>query len=374
MKVAFVCDFLTKFGGAQRVLLAMHEIFPDAPIYALLYDEKGTKDNFKNCNIITSKLNKSIFHNKPKFLLPKFPSAIEEFDLSEYDLVISSNDSFCHGVITKPATLHLCYCHTPMRYAWDWHNEYLSENNIGFGLKGLIIRYLIHKIRIWDRVAADRVDFWIANSQNVKNRIKKYYLRGDAKVIYPPVDTEKIQFSNTTPQDYYVIISRLEPYKRVNLAVEACSKLNKKLVVIGEGTEMDNLKSIANDNITFLGWQSDESVFKHLSQAKAFIFAGEDDFGIAPVEAMAAGRPVIAFKKGGALESVIENKTGVFFDEPTSDSLSKAILNLEEKCDKLTPQNCRSQAEKFSKESFQKQIKEFAEELYKKHIEKINSI
>jgi len=365
MKTAIVCDFLTKFGGAQKVLLALHEIYPKAPIYCLLYDEKGIKGKFKDCKIIPSSLQKlpSFIRKRPKFLVGKLPKAIEEFDLSEYDLVISSNDSYAHGVITKPTTLHVSYCHTPTRYLWDWHNEYLKENKIGYGLKGIYVRYLLHKLRLWDRISADRVDYWIANSKNVKGRIKKYY-QADADVIYPPVEVSDIELSKAAPSPYYVVASRLEPYKRISLAISACNDLKKELLVIGEGSELANLAQMAGPTIKFVGWKYGQELYKYLYKAKAFIFPGEDDFGITPVEAMAAGRPVIAYGKGGTLESVIPNKTGIFFTEESVKSLKEAILNLEKNYDRFSPENCRSQAEKFSKENFKRQIKDMIEKRY----------
>jgi len=367
MKIALVCDFLTKFGGAQQVLLAMHELYPEAPIHCLLYDEKGTMNKFANAKIVPSGLQKSVLHKRPKFLLPKFASAVEEFDLSQYDVVISSSDSFAHGVITKPATFHLCYCHTPMRYAWDWANEYLAENNIGFGLKGIAVRNIIHNLRIWDRVAADRVDHFLANSENVRTRIAKYY-RTESEVLFPPVDLEGIKPSGKPHEDYYLIVSRIEPYKKIKLAVEAFKDLKQKLVIVGEGSDLDHLKSIASDNIEFVGPKYDQELYTYFQNAKAFIFPGEDDFGITPVESMAAGRPVSAFRKGGTLETVIEGKTGVFFDESTAESLKKSVVQLEEHYDDFSPEACRKQAELFSKKSFQSALKKAVDEGYSKHL------
>jgi len=367
MKIALVCDFLTKFGGAQQVLLAMHELYPDAPIHCLLYDEKGTMGKFANAKIIPSGLQKSALRKKPKFLLPKFPSAAEEFDFSPFDVVISSSDSFAHGVITKPATFHLCYCHTPMRYAWDWSNEYLTENKIGFGLKGMAVRTIIHNLRVWDRVAADRVDHYLANSENVRARIAKYY-KTESEVLFPPVDLEGIKPSGKPHEGYFLIVSRIEPYKKIKLAIEAFKDLKEKLIVVGEGSELDYLKSIASDNVEFVGPKYDQELYKYFQDAKAFIFPGEDDFGITPVESMAAGRPVIAFQKGGTLETVVDGKTGVFFDEATSESLKVAVGQLKEHYDDLSPEACRKQAELFSKKSFQASLKKAVEDGLANHL------
>jgi len=371
MKVAIVCDFLTKFGGAQRVLLALAKAFPDADLFCLLYDEQGTKGKFSGRSITESPLGNlpSFLKRRTKFFLSSLPKAIESFDLSKYDIVISSSDSFAHGVITKPLTFHVCYCHTPMRYAWDWHHEYLRENHLDKGIKSLFVRNILHKIRIWDRVAAHRVDSWIANSENVKKRIKKYY-QADAKVIYPPVDFDNIPFSpGSKPEEYYVIVSRLEPYKRVGLAVEAFNSLGKKLKIVGEGSQLSELKSAAKDNVEFLGWQSDKQMYDILSKAKGLIFPGEEDFGITPVESFAAGRPVVAFKKGGTLESVIENKTGVFFDEPNAESLSRAVNHLEEIYNTLESKVIHQHAENFSEKHFIGEIQSFVMTQYRLYME-----
>jgi glycosyltransferase involved in cell wall biosynthesis len=370
-KVAFVCDFLTKFGGAQQVLLSMHKVFPEAPIYCLLYDEKGTMVKFKDAKIVPSICQKSILAKRPKFLLPRFASAVEQFDFSEYDIVISSSDSFAHGAITKPTTFHLCYCHTPMRYAWDWSSEYLKENNISFDLKGLIVRKIIHDLRIWDKASSDRVDKWLANSKNVVGRIEKYY-RKDSEVLYPPIDIAGIKPNDKSHNDAYLIVSRIEPYKRIRLAVEAFNQNGKKLIVVGDGSELESLKAIAKNNISFPGAKYGPELYEYFREAKAFIFPGEDDFGITPVESMAAGRPVIAFKKGGTLETIIDGKTGVFFDEISSESLNLAISKLEEKYDDFTVENCRKQAEEFSEEKFQENLKKFALDGLRDHLLKYN--
>jgi glycosyltransferase involved in cell wall biosynthesis len=371
MKIAIATDFLQKFGGAQRVLLAIHELYSEAPIYCLSYDEEGTKGKFKDCKIIESSLNKwpKSFRKKIKYFLPVLPKKIEEFDFSDYDLVISSSDSFSHGIITKPSTFHLCYCHTPMRYAWDWYYEYLKENNIDKGLKSLIVRNILHKIRIWDKVAAYRVDKWLANSKNVQARIKKYY-GADAQIIYPPVDVESFALSENEPKDYYLIISRLEPYKKIDLAIKACELLNKKLFIIGEGSQLDALKKIAGKNVSFLGWQDDKKMRDYLKDAKALIFPGEEDFGLTPVEAMAAGRPVIAYKRGGVIESIIDGKTGFFFDKPTADSLADAITKFEQSNSQNSSQDCRAQSLRFSKDIFQKEIKKAVNDGYLDYIKR----
>ena len=372
MKIAIVHEYLTKIGGAEKVLLNLHKIYPDAPIYTLLYDEKGTGGRFNDCKIIASSLKKypASLRRKTKLFLPKFAKTIEEFDFSEYDLVISNSNSFAHGILTKPSTFHICYCNSPMRYAWDWYHEYMKENKIGFGLKGLFIRNVLHKIRIWDKVASERVDFWLANSSNVKARIAKYYQK-DSIVICPPVSVKDIEMSENVPDDYFVIVSRLEPYKNIGLAVEAFNQNGKELVIIGTGSDENNLKAKAHKNIEFLGWQSDKSVHEYMKNAKAFIFPGEEDFGITPVESMACGRPVIALERGGTLETIVDGKTGLFFKVETAESLNAAIEKLEKDYTSFTPINCRKQAEKFSAENFEKEIINIVNnesEKYFKHI------
>lgn len=368
-KIAIVCDFLTKFGGAQQVLLAISELYPEAPIYCLLYSEEGTLGKFKNRRVIPSSLQKKprFLRNRLKFLLPNFPRAIEEFDLSMYDIVISSNDSFAHGVITKPDTFHICYCHTPMRYAWDWSHEYLKESGVDYGLKGLIARKLIHEIRIWDRASSERVDAWIANSKNVKKRIEKYY-RKDSQVIYPPVNVSAIKPTDKPSEEFYFIASRLEPYKKIDLAVEAFNLNGKQLIIAGDGSQLKYLSSIAKNNIKFVGAKYGRELYDYFARAKAFIFSGEDDFGITPVESMAAGRPVIAYEKGGTLETIISGKTGLFFKDQTVESINDAVSRLEEDYADFTVENCRVQSEKFSKQKFQQQISEAVETGYEKYI------
>jgi glycosyltransferase involved in cell wall biosynthesis len=366
MKLAIIHDFLTKLGGAEKVLQAIHELYPEAPIFTLLYDAEGTKNQFEDgYSIIPSSLQKKpALLRKPRYLLSQLPKAIEEFDLSEYDVVISSSNSYAHGVLTKPKTTHISYCHSPMRYVWDWYHEYLQENNIGFDVKGLYIRNLLHKIRIWDYVASKRVDFWLANSKNVQKRIEKYY-RAESEVLYPPVNVEGIEASNDLPDDYYLVVSRLEPYKRIETVIQAFNQSGKSLVVIGEGSQEYALKQLANDNIEFLGWQSDESVYEYMRNSKALIFPGEDDFGITPVESMAAGRPVIAYESGGTTETVIDDKTGLFFDGTVRD-LNDKVDKLEKNYFEYSSTNCRKQAEQFSKEVFKNKLTDFVSAHYAK--------
>jgi len=365
VKIALVHDFLLKLGGAEKVLAALCKIYPNAPVYTLLYDEAGTRGIFKNQKIFISSLQKkpSFIKKNMGLMLAQFPQAIEEFNFDEYDIVISNSNSFAHGIITKPSTFHLTYCHSPARYMWDWCHEYLAEHNLGFGLKGLLARKMLHEVRIWDKLASIRTDSWAANSRNVQRRIAKYY-RVNSSILHPPVEVENIPLCDFLPDDYYVIVSRLEPYKKINLAVLAFKKIKKPLVIIGEGSQKNYLQKLAfaSKNIEFLGWQSDSSVREYLKNAKALIFPGEEDFGITPIESMACGRPVIAYNKGGVTETVIDKKTGLFFNEQSSDSLIAAIEKLEKDYLDFAPSECRKQAEKFSQKIFQSNLENLLEE------------
>ena len=357
MKVAIVHDWLTNMGGAEQVVINMKKCYKDAPIYTSLYTPDNLSDELKNVrtSCLQKKNKKQINHKK---YYPFMPTAFERFDLNEYDVVISSSSCCAKGVITKPNSVHICYCHTPMRYAWDKRDEYAE----GMGkLKKKLIRILLHYMRIWDVVSSNRVDYFIANSNEVKTRIQKHYKR-DSIVINPPVRCKFFDISKTDG-DYYLVLSRLVGYKRFDLAVKACKELNKKLVVIGEGPERANLEKIAegNKNITFLGRQSDEMVKKYMSECKALLFPGEEDFGIVPVEVQACGRPVIAYGKGGVLDSVIDGKTGIFFMNQTVEDVKTAIQKLENT--KFDKEEIRKHAMQFDEEEFRKKLTEFVEKV-----------
>jgi len=368
MKVAIVHDYLTKIGGAEKVLQVVHGIYPDAPIYTLLYDEAGTKGQFKfGYEIRTSRLQKlpKFIRNHSRLLLAKFPQSIEELDLSEFNVVISSSNSFAHGVMIRPKTLHITYCYSPMRYAWDWTHNYLKENNIGFGPFGLYVRSLISKLRVWDYYASKRTDEWLAISQTVAKRIKKYY-RSDSTVIYPPTDIAELLSSDKKPKDYYLIVSRLTQYKNIDLAIKAFNNLKLPLYIIGEGSDRKRLEGLAGETIKFLGWKSDKDRNKYLSECKAFVFPGEDDFGLAPVEAMAAGRPVIAYGSGGATETVVAGVTGEFFNNLMTDDLAAAVKKIQNNNSKYSSEACKGQAKKFSTEIFIQTFKKFVQQAYNK--------
>lgn len=354
LKVAIVHDWLTGYAGADRVVNQMKQVFPDAPIYTLVYDKAKFPDFFQKYDVRTTYLQKIPKATKLyKFMLPLMPEAFEALDLSEYDMIVSSCSSCCKGVITRPDALHICYCHTPTRYIWDFYYTYLK--NSGW-LKRKMMPHLIHKMRIWDKCAADRVDFFIANSRFIAQRIKKYYHR-EADVIYPCVHIN--EFPIEEAQDYYLAAGRFAWYKRFDLAVEACSRLNKRLVVVGRGDEEKRLRALAGPTVDFRGAVSDEEL-KHLySGAKAFLFPGEEDFGIMPVEAMSAGVPVLAFGRGGGTETVINGATGLFFDEQTVDSLCACIERFERNGVSFSRSEIREHSKQFSEERFRKELDEY---------------
>ncbi len=367
MKIALIHSFLTKIGGAEKVLSAAHDIYPEAPIYTLLLDKNKIDGLFNDPEpkIMVSSLNKypSILKRSKKYLLSKYSTAIEEFDLSAYDVVISFSNAFTHGILTKPSTLHISYCYSPMRFVWDWYHEYTQENNIGLNAKGLYIRKLLHDIRLWDRLAADRVDRWLVQSQTARARVKKYY-RTDSTVIYPPTDIENIVMAQDPPEDFFLIVSRLEPYKNIALAIKAFSQIKRKLIIVGEGSDRKRLEKLASSNVRFLGWQSDESVRDYMKRSYAFVFPGEEDFGLTPIEVMASGRPVVAFNKGGVAETVVDGETGVLFNEPASESLIEAINRLDRSYDKFSSDKCRRRAEMFSFDNFKRSLSSYIKKEY----------
>lgn len=369
LKIALVHDFLTTLGGGERVLMALHELFPNAPIYTLRYSEEGTKGVFASCDIRVAKLGQGWLGRLPTFALPFLPNAIETLPLSEYDIVISSSSAFSKGIITKPTTLHICYCHTPMRYVWDWTHEYARENRYNTGVRSLFARLLTHYLRLWDQASAERVDVWVANSKNVAKRIKKYY-RKDATVIYPPVEIKTRDASKEPPTDkpYFLIVSRLSPYKKIELAIEACAKLKQPLVIIGEGSDRQRLEELTQNlkaPVAFLGYQDDQTIAEYYTYCRAFLFPGEDDFGITPVEAMSYGKPVIAYGRGGVLETIIDGKTGILFPEPTNQSLSETLEVFLTKEKNFKSSLIKKQAAKFESPIFKAKMLKLVEDEWK---------
>lgn len=356
MKVAIVHDWLTNYGGAERVLQAICSLFPDAPIYTVVYDKKKMEKYFKGKTIYTSYIQKIPFGiKKYTTYLPLLPGAVERWDLTEYDLIISSSTCCAKGVLTRADAVHICYCATPMRYAWDFYFKYMENSG---KIKKMLIHLFMKNIRIWDVISANRVDKFVANSKNVANRIRKHYRR-DSHVIYPFADTE-FYTPGGEDKDYFLVVSRLVEYKRVDIAVKAFSELNLPLVVVGEGRELENLKKIAGSSIKFAGWCTNEEIRDYYRGCRAFIFPGEEDFGITPVEAQCCGRPVIAYGKGGALETVKNNETGIFFDEQSTDSLKAAVKQFETMTFDKTV--IRENAMNFSKEKFLADLESFVKE------------
>lgn len=355
MKVAIVHDFLLKLGGAERVVAVLAKMFPDAPIFCLLYDENAVGHVFPKERVRPSNIQNypGFIRKRHRFFTTRFPREVEEFDLEGFDLVLSSSTAFAHGAITNINTKHISYCHSPMRYAWDWSNEYIKENSIR-GLKLVLYRSIIKKLREWDLAAADRPDLYLANSNNVRKRIAKYY-RMESEVLYPPVNVKRFKLSKNE-EDYFLIVSTLTPYKNIHLAVELFNKLGKRLVIIGEGSHRSYLESIAGENIDFLGFKDDETVAEYMQNCRALIFAGEEDFGITPVEAMACGKPVLAFGKGGVTESVVSGKSGEFFFDNTVEAMEDGLGRLLYNKKFYNPETIRLEAEKFSEEEFKRKL------------------
>ena len=349
LKVALVHDWLVGRGGGERVLYDIHTLFPDAPIYTLVYDQDKAPEWCKECDIRTTYIQKwpgAKSHHK--LLLSFMPKAWEALDLTEYDLVISCCASCCKGVITRPDALHVCYSFSPTRYVWDLYYDYLENTN---AIKRFFMKRMIHKVRLWDFQAAQRVDHFAADSNFVGSRIKKYYRR-DFTTIYPGTRMDEYPITEM-PDDYYLVVARFVRYKRVDLAIEACNQLKKKLVVIGSGgEEEERLKKLAGDTVEFLGRVSDEEMERYYSRAKAFLFPGIEDYGITPVEAMSAGVPVLAFGKGGALETVQDGKTGLYFHDQTVSGLVHCIEEFERNGVAYSRQQIHDYSLNFSDEIF----------------------
>lgn len=360
MKIALVHDWLPFMGGAERVLTNFYELYPNAPIYTTICNKNKIDGPLKNANIITSYLQKNKEIENHRRLFPFMMTAIEGFDLNKYDIVLSDSSSVAKGVITPPDTMHICYCHSPMRYAWEFSHEYAGKMAGKGGIKAKLLSYFLTGVRLWDNVSADRVDYFIANSHNVAKRIWKHYRR-ESVVIHPPVRCNLFNISDVD-EDYFLIVSRLQEYKRIDLAVEAFNKLGLQLVIIGDGPDRKKLEGMASSNIKFLGRESDEVIKEHYAKCRAFLFTGEEDFGITPLEAMASGRPVIAYRKGGALETVIEDKTGVFFDNQTCNDLIDAVNKFENMS--FDKQEIRRHAQSFDEEIFKNKIKKFINSKY----------
>ncbi|WP_057832360.1 glycosyltransferase family 4 protein [Colwellia sp. TT2012] len=359
MKVAVIHDWLVVNGGAEKVLEEILAIYPQAEVFTLVdYLPEQDRAWLGDRKIHTSFIHRLPFaKSKYRNYFPLFPIAIEQFDMSPFDLIISSSYAVAKGVITGPEQTHISYCHSPARYAWDLQAQYLKESNMERGLKSTIARYFLHKFRIWDTRTANGVDAFIANSNFIKKRIHKCYRR-EAEVINPPVKLSQFTLA-THKEDFYLTASRMVPYKRIDLVVKAFTKMpDKKLKVIGEGPEFNKIKKIAEGyaNIELLGFQSNEVLIDNMQKAKAFIFAAEEDFGIIPVEAQACGTPVIAYGKGGCLETVVDGGSGLHFAEQTVPSVVDAVTRFEA-MPVFLPEKVRENAELFSIDSFRQKLK-----------------
>lgn len=370
MKSALVHDWLIGMGGGEKVLQAINEIYP-SPIYTLVKNEQNLNPAFlADKSIDTSFLQKLPFAKKfHRYFLPFYPLAIEQFDLSKYDIVLSTSHAVAKGALTHSQQLHLCYCFTPMRYAWDLYHQYLSGVS---GIQRKLAKVFLHYLRNWDINSVSRVDHFACISKYIQRRIQKIYGR-ESTVIYPPVATHLYDCTEKK-EDFYLTASRMVPYKKIDLIVEAFSKTpDRRLVVIGDGPEMKKVKAKATSNIEILGHTSDACMKEYLQKAKAFVFAAEEDFGIIVVEAQAAGTPVIAFGKGGSLETIQEGKTGIFYDEQTVPSLIEAVNKFERQEEKFVPSQIKAHAESFSEERFKREFKAFVEKKWEEFRESNHS-
>ncbi|MFM8269155.1 MAG: glycosyltransferase [Pseudomonadota bacterium] len=355
LKVAIIHDWLTGMRGGEQVLDAILELFPNAELFTLLYSPGKLNTRIENRPIHVSFLNRLPRVEKYyRFLLPFFPLAIERFDLNRFDVIISSSHCVAKGVIPRPDALHVCYCHTPMRYIWDRTHDYFKSQVLQ-----PLFAPALHYLRIWDTSSSNRVDYFIANSNWTRSRIRKYYRR-EASVLNPFFTANLFLPLNPLKESYYLVVSAFAPYKRIDLAIQACNKLNRKLIIIGNGQEDKKLRSMAGPQITFLGKAPLETLKEMYAGAKALLFPGQEDFGITPLEAMASGTPVIAFNQGGVTETVVENKTGLFFKEQTVESLCEAILKFES-MEKEWRDDCVNQSQLFTRDLFQKKFAEFME-------------
>jgi glycosyltransferase involved in cell wall biosynthesis len=364
MKIALVYDRINKFGGAERLLLALHRLYPNSPIFTLVHEPKTSKWA-SHIKVIPTFLNKVPFlRTRHEWLAPLAPLAFETLNLSSFDIIISITSSDAKSILTKPNQLHICYCLTPTRYFWSGEAEYLTDKKLK-----LIPTFLKNYFRTVDLLTSSRPDEYIAISQEVKKRIKDYYHR-QSTVVYPPIEEQFYSNSSVKSSDRksYLLVSRLVPYKKTALAISAFNKLNRSLIIVGEGSEMESLKRQAGTHISFAGKINDKRLIEYYCHAKAVIFPQDEDFGLVPLEAQACGTPVIAYGKGGALETIIPGKTGLFFEKQTEESLTKAILEFENL--KINPQDCVQNAKRFSDQNFSSDFSDSVNSLWQKHLKR----
>lgn len=370
MRVAIVHEWFITYAGSERVLEQILDLYPQADLFAIVDFLNNDERKFlKNKEVKTSFIQKLPFaKTKYKNYLFLMPIAVEQFDLSEYDLIISNSHAVAKGILTSPSQLHICMCHSPIRYAWDLQHQYLKESNLK-GIKLSIARLILHYMRIWDYRTSFGVNEFIANSKFISGRIKKVYGR-DSTVIYPPVDTEKFILEKNK-KSYYLTVSRFVPYKKIDLIAEAFSKMpDRELIIIGNGSEYNKIKEkCSQGNIKLLGYQSTEVIINYMKEAKAFIFAAEEDFGIVPVESQSCGTPVIAFSKGGTKETVIpygeSNPTGIFFDKQDVESIINAVKYFDNI--NINSEDCRQNSLKYNTERFKREFKNFVDRKIKSH-------
>jgi len=360
MKTAIIHDWLTGQRGGEMGLEILCQLYPDATIFTLLHKKGSVSPVIENMKIKTSFVQQLPFaEEKYRNYLALFPMAVESFDLKGYDVIISHSHCVAKGAIPQNGATHICYCYTPMRYAWLFYDEYFGNRNI---LAQGLIKPILADLRRWDKKTSKRVNYFVACSQHVRKRIQDFYDR-DADVVYCPVDTSRFNIGNKD-EDFYLIISAFVPYKKIDLAIEAFNKLDKPLYVIGGGPDEKRLRKMAGPKIKFLGWKTPDELVEYFSKCRALVFPGEEDFGIVPVEAQASGRPVIAYKKGGALETVVEGETGVFFEKQAADSLADAVTRFEKMS--FDKNKIRQNALKFDKSVFKEKMRDYVKEKTKK--------
>lgn len=361
MRVAIIHDWLNQYGGAERVLEVLKAMYPEATVFTSMFWPAAMPAEYRNWGIRTSFLDRwPLARTHHMWFLPFYPLAFESFDLTGYDLVISNKSAFCHGVISTPESLHVCYCLTPTRFVWQTH-DYVAREGMG-ALPRLVLPLFLNYLRLWDRAAADRVDVFAAISRAVQARVQKFYRR-PSEVIHPPVQVDQFRPAKDTG-DYFLVVSRLVPYKRIDLAVQAFTRLGLPLVIIGDGRDRRKLEALAGPGITFRGRLPDHEVREALSRCRALIFPGAEDFGLVPLEAQAAGRPVIAFAAGGALDTVVEGVTGTFFREPTVESLAEVVARFDPRA--YDPSTIREHARKFDVSLFRARLEAFIERQFEK--------
>jgi glycosyltransferase involved in cell wall biosynthesis len=373
VRIAFVHEWFTTYAGSEKVLEVMLSDFPEADVFCLIDCWPEKRRSFLAGKAVrTTYMQKIPFISRMyRYLLFLMPFAIEQLDLSVYDVIISNSHAVAKGVITGPDQLHICYCYSPMRYAWDLHSQYLTESGLQ-GVRSLIARWQLHLVRTWDYRVAQNVDHFIACSAYISRRIRKAYRR-DSTVIYPNVAVDRFVIDGSR-DDFYLTSSRLVPYKKIPLVVEAFSKMpDRKLVVIGSGAQLKRTKALAGPNVKILGYQPDSVLIWHMQRAKAFIFAAEEDFGITPVEAQACGTPVLAFSRGGASETVLDGKTGLLFHQQTSAAIQQVVRDFEAMQTQFDPEVIRAHALRFSTERFRDEFRRYVYARWREHIQTVGT-